>query len=368
MPKYKHGSGSIYKRGKGWWLSYYAGGKRERESANTTDRTEACRLLQQRLGQIAEGRYVGSVVDRGTFEDLVQGLLTDYRANGRKTLRWAERRVRLHLAPFFGGRKVQEITSAEVQAFIAKRQEEGASNGEINRETTLLKRMYNLALQVEKITRKPYIPRLEENNARQGFFERAEFESVLARLPDYLKPPIAFAYQVGWRTLSEILPVTWRQVDLEAGTVRLEVGTTKNKKGRIVYLPPILRDVLETQWQEHLAHFPDCPWVFHHQGERIFSFYKAWHRACREAGLSGKIPHDFRRTAVRNMVRAGIPERVATEIAGHKTRAIFDRYHIVSDSDLKEAARKLGEAFSAQTVTILDTNAISQHSEAHLSR
>lgn len=146
MPKYRHGSGSIYKRGKGWWLSYYARGKRERESANTTDRTEARRLLQQRLGQIAEGRYVGSVVDRVTFEDLVQGLLTDYRANGRKTLRWAERRVRLHLAPFFGGRKVQEIASAEVQAFIAKRQEEGASNGEINRETTLLKRMYNLAL------------------------------------------------------------------------------------------------------------------------------------------------------------------------------------------------------------------------------
>ncbi len=335
-------------------------GKRVRESTETADRAEARRLLDHRKGEIADGRFVGPTADRVTFEDLVQGLLTDYRANGKKTLRWAERRVRLHLAPFFGGRKAQEITSAEVQAFIAKRQEEGASNGEINRETTLLKRMYNLALQVEKITRKPHILRLEENNARQGFFERTEFESVLARLPDYLKPPIAFAYQVGWRTLSEILPLTWRQVDLEAGTVRLEVGTTKNKKGRLVYLPPILRDVLETQWQEHLTRFPDCLWVFHNQGERIFSFYKAWHRACREAGLSGKIPHDFRRTAVRNMVRAGIPERVAMEIAGHKTRAIFDRYHIVSDSDLKEAARKLGEAFSAQTVTILGTNALPQ--------
>src|SRR5712692_9255058 len=315
MPRYQHGAGSLYKRGKTWWLSYYVKGKRVRESANTSDRGEARRRVQARLGQIAEGRYVGPAADRVTFEDLVQGLLADYRANGKKTLRWAERRVCLHLAPFFGGRKAQEITSAHAQAFIAKRQEEGASNGEINRETTLLKRMYNLALRVEKITRKPHFFRLEENNARQGFFERTEFESVLARLPDYLKPPIAFAYQVGWRTLSEILPLTWRQVDLEAGTVRLEVGTTKNKKGRIVYLPPILRDVLETQWQEHLTRFPDCLWVFHNQGERIFSFYKAWHRACREAGLSGKIPHDFRRTAVRNMVRAGIPERVAMEIA-----------------------------------------------------
>jgi integrase len=305
--------------------------------------------------------------DRVTFEELVQGLVNDYQANAKKTLKWVERRVRLHLAPFFGGRKAQEITSADVQAFIAKRQKEGASNGEINRETTLLKRMFNLALQVEKTTRKPpHIPRLEENNARQGFFERIEFELVLVRLPNYLKPPIAFAYQVEWRTLSEILPLTWRQVDLEAGTVRLEVGTTKNKRGRLVYLPPMLRDVLETQWQEHLVKYPDCAWVFHNQGDRIFSFYKAWHRACREAGLSGKIPHDFRRTAVRNMVRAGIPERVAMEIAGHKTRAIFDRYHIVSDGDLKEAARKLGEVFSAQTVTILGTTTPLEQSSERL--
>ena len=356
MAKYRRGSGSIYKRGKTYWLHYYVDGNSVSESARTSDRAEARRILQAKIGQVAEGRYTGPAAERVTFEDLVQGLLNDYRANAKKTLKWAERRIRLHLAPFFGGRKAHEITSADVQAFIAKRQEQGASNGEINRETTLLKRMYNLALQVEKITRRPpHISRLDEDNVRQGFFERPEFEAVLARLPDYLKPPIRFAYQVGWRILSEILALTWQQVDLEAGTVRLEVGTTKNKKGRLVYLPAPLGNVLESQWQEHVARFPDCPWVFHNQGARIFSFYKAWHRACREAGLSGKIPHDFRRTAVRNMVRAGIPERVAMEIAGHKTRAIFDRYHIVSDSDLKEAARKIGEAYSAQIATNLAT-------------
>jgi len=130
MPKYKHGSGSVYKRGKTWWVSYYVKGERIRESAETSDRAEARRFLQQRLGQIAEGRYVGPAADRVTFEDLAQRLLMDYRVNGKKTLRWAERRIRLHLAPFFGGRKAHDITEDDVQAFIAKRQAERASNGD----------------------------------------------------------------------------------------------------------------------------------------------------------------------------------------------------------------------------------------------
>ena len=197
---------------------------------------------------------------------------------------------------------------------------------------------------------------LEENNVRQGFFERWEFEVVLVKLPDCLKPPFTFAYRTGWRMLSEVLPLRWANVDLEAGTVRLDPGTTKNKDGRVIYLTSELQDLLEKQWAEHLAHYPECPLVFHDHGRPIVNYYKRWHRACREAGLSGKIPHDFRRTAVRNMVRAGIPERVAMQISGHKTRAIFDRYHIVSDGDLKEAARRLEGAVTAQTTTISTTH------------
>ncbi len=193
------------------------------------------------------------------------------------------------------------------------------------------------------------------NNARQGFFERAEFEAILARLPEYLRPPGSFAYRIGWRLSSEVLPLTWSQVDLEAGAVRLEVNSTKNKGGRPIYLPHDLLDLLEGQGREHLDHYPACPFVFQRYGHQIRRIETSWRRARREVNLQGKIPHDFRRTAVRNMVRAGIPERVAMMISGHKTRIIFDRYHIVSEGDLKEAARKLEGSIRDATVTTLAT-------------
>ena len=76
----------------------------------------------------------------------------------------------------------------------------------------------------------------------------------------------------------------------------------------MITLPQVLRQILDTQWQEHLVQDPDCPFVFHRQGKRIKDLRASWERACHEAGVTGRIPHDFRRTAVRNLVRAGVPE------------------------------------------------------------
>jgi integrase len=358
MPRYKRGSGSIYKK-KGnrmWWLSYYTEGRHICESSGSHDRSKARERLQQRIGQIAEGTFIANRPDRVTYDEMSKDFLNDYQINAKKSRRDAERSARA-LGKYFKGRKAQSITTADIADYISARKTDGLENSSINRELSALRRMFNLALQSGKIIRKPHIAMLAENNVRKGFFEWEDFESIKAKLPEYLKAPMTFAYLTGWRVPSEILTLRWTNVDFRAGTVRLEPGTTKNKDGLLVYMNPLMKTLLEEELrrtkllQRKFGRI--VPLVFSNKkGKPIVNYSKAWHEACRQTGLLGKIPHDFRRTAVRNMVKAGIPERVAMQLTGHKTRSIFDRYHIVSDGDLKEASQKL---YNAQLATILAT-------------
>jgi integrase len=164
----------------------------------------------------------------------------------------------------------------------------------------------------------------------------------------YFEGYVTFGYKTGWR-LSEITWLTWGQVDLKEGIVRLEVGETKNDEGRIVFMDDETREMFLRRWRNRKR---PLPWVFLNADgtDRVKRFYKAWKTACARAGLSGRLFHDLRRTAIRNMVRAAIPERVAMKISGHKTRSVFDRYNIVSEADLRRAAKQLQEHLDKQKV------------------
>ena len=228
------------------------------------------------------------------------------------------------------------------------------SNGEINRELTILRRIFNLAIENEKLMQAPYIPLLKERNVRTGFFEFEQFASVLAHLPTALQPVIEFAYITGWRIDSEVLPLEWRHVDFDGGDVRLDAHTTKNDEPRVFPLTDDLLPLLKQQHAEHVrlkkaGHI--FPFVFFREladrrggpkaPRQILKYAKAWKAATVAAACPGRIPHDLRRTAVRNMVRRGVPERVAMQLTGHKTRSVFEWYNIVSAGDLRAAATLL---------------------------
>lgn len=340
--------GTLYRRGRIWWIKYYRNGKAFRESSKSQKLSDARRVLRRREGEIGTGNFIGPETQRVRFEDLAQDFLNDYRANSRKSLVWAQRRIEQHLMPLFGGVRVVDITTHHVRAYTAQRQQQGASNGSINRELAALKRMFNLAAAMTppKVVRVPHIPMLKERNVRKGFFEHSEYLALSRELPEYLKVVLMFGYYTGAR-VGEILNLKWSQVDSEGGTVNLDPGTTKNDQPRTIPLTHELTKSLKLL--RPLSHRAD-DYVFRRRGKRIRTFYVAWKSACKRSGVGGRLFHDLRRTAVRNMVRAGVSERVAMAISGHKTRSIFDRYNIVAERDLHEAAHRL-EAYVDNSVT-----------------
>ena len=349
-----------------YWIAYHRAGQdggEIRESSHSTKRTDAVTLLNARRGEIAQGEWINPQADRTTLEDILAMVRTDRRKNGRETdhLPAYERR----LTEFFGrGCRAATITADRIDTYTTKRQDDGAANATINRELATLRRGFRLGYRAGKVRRVPPVGLLRERNIRTGFFEPGEFRAVVTHLPAALAPVAEFAYLTGWRK-GEVLGLTWAQVDFAAGMVRLEPGSTKNDDGRAFPFSalPALGALLTRQRDYTRAVERETGqivrWVFHRQGQPIKYFRRAWEAACIAAGFvridpttttkrASKLFHDFRRTAVRNLERAGVSRSVAMKLTGHRTESVYRRYAIVAESDQREGVAKLALLHAAQ--------------------
>jgi integrase len=234
----------------------------------------------------------------------------------------------------------------------------------------MLKRMFSLAHKLLPV--RPHFPILHLNNVRKGFFEESEFRCFLEKLDEDLQPVMLFAYLTGWRIKSEILPLKWgANVDLAVGEVRLEPGTTKNNEGRVfpISVLPELADLLARQKcrteiiERRTGRI--VLWVFHRNGKRITDFRGEWEKAIAAAKILRKIPHDFRRTAVRNLERAGVPRSVAMKLVGHKTESIYRRYAIVAKQDLVDGLKRLADYRAGLEVKQGDSKVVDISQAAH---
>jgi integrase len=345
---------------------WYTKVKGRRKSTGTRIKEEAKHILKARLGRELLGIADPADLRRITYEDARAALIADYKNNERaslKTLKDGTLTVdgMKYVDKFFAGRPVVDISRDDVQSFIESRRRDGAAPATINRNTALLHRMLELLALDNQHLHIPEFQKLREPKARQGFCEREDFTKLFDAIgttatdnPELLQTFVLFLYTVGCRS-GEAKLLRWNQVDLSERVIRVEDEQTKNREPREI---PLADDVYERLKATPAAKrigllFP------------VGCYRKAWQSACVKAGLgtldksvkvnggyglyAGLVPHDLRRSAVRNLRKAGVDQTVAMRVSGHKTVSVFQRYNIVDSNDTKEAIARVPSAIGSNS-------------------
>ncbi len=289
----------------------------------------------------AKAGHAPMVPGRLTFADLVTMLKADYAAKQNRSPPPLK-----HLTEAFAGWRADAITTDAVRQFEADRLAAGAARGTVNLALAALRRMFTLAIEAGRVASRPVIKTPNPKNTRAGFFEPKMLAAVIANLPAWARPPVEFMALTGWRSASEVLPLRWTpNIDQRAKVVRLEPGSTKSGGGR--EFPFATYPALDALLNRQRVAAERCASAF------VFPYttggpipYKrlrrAWRAACRAVpGAKGKLMHDLRRTAVRNLEAAGVSRSVAMSLTGHLTEAVYRRYAIVDAAAQREGVAKL---------------------------
>jgi integrase len=363
MTRRDRGTGSVYlpKGSSVYWCQYYMSGRRVRESTKETDKRKATIYLNKRLQECAVGiRNVDA--DKVTVDTLMDTKLTAEKNNGSKSLEDMEADWRLHLKPFFGNMKGSRVTTALLNKYIEhrkateivkfyklktgeiRRRNAGRfpANATINRELSLLRAAMYMGYEATPPTvqRVPHFPMLEERNVRKGFLTDEQYSRLCdecAKVGLWLRVLLELGATLGWRR-NELLRLRVNQVDLSAKSIRLNPGETKNDEGREVSMTSTLHPLLTACIE---GKKPDDFVITRPQGSQVRYFRATWNKVTTAAGVPGLLFHDLRRTAARALRRAGVAEGVIMKIGGWKTRNVFERYAIVSQSDIRDAMAKL---------------------------
>jgi integrase len=324
-----------------WYLKYYVHGRPIEISAETEDYDEALATLRQKMAKAAVQVDYTEHPERVRMGQLFDLLLEFYRKHERRSTYDVERKIEARLRPWWGKTKAHAVGSALVDRYVRWRRSAKTKpkNASINRELAYVRRALKLGAQQDPplVLRVPRFEMLPESAPREGTLSHEKYKTVRDTLPGYARIALVVAYHTGARK-GEIRSIRKDTIDLKAGRIILPGRSTKNGKPR--YLP-IYGDMAAELDMALAAGSKECPYLIQNEGKPVYDFEKAWVTACKAAGVVGTLFHDLRRTALTNMIEAGLSEKEAMEISGHRTRSVFDRYHIVSDRRLKEMAGKL---------------------------
>ncbi len=309
-----------------YWIAPWIEGKQVPQSSGETDYDRADRKLKILEGKIAANAPITARTDRDTFAALLELVRTDYKIKRRRSLYDLEKRIDVALVPVLGrlpaGKAWQEIPG-----YILGRQEDEIQNATINRELAIIRRAYRLGLRSGMVSFVPFIEMLPEENERENYFSKEQFAAIVAIASPLIGNILTVAYVTGWRIRS-ILRLEWRQVDLKGGFVWLNASDTKNMKATRWPLDVMgLREVFEAQRKDTDAiKNAIVPWVFHRRGRPVKTFKNSWETIRKEAGVPAHVIHDFRGTAIVNLLESNADAPAIMNMVGLKTQAMVIRY------------------------------------------
>lgn len=338
MARKTDGSGSIYLRGDIWWVKIRVDGKPVYESSKSPKKSDAIKLRDKLLAKKHRGEITGGTPDKILIGALLDDILkSDIEESTRYV--W-EKVVEKNLRPYFGNTRAARLSTDLMDKYRVKRtDEDGVAHSTVNRELSILRTSFHNARKrtPPKVNLIPYFPMVKETTVRKGFLSDDTYAKLRDALEHELKALFVCGYVTGIRK-SELTDIQWPQVDFESDIIALEPDETKNREGRSVpILKGDMRDLLVAAKKERDENWPDSSWVFNRQGKKIKDFRTGWEKACKEAGVPELHFHDLRRSAVRNMRRAGVPQVIRMKISGHKTDSMERRYNIVDADDLSIA-------------------------------
>jgi integrase len=329
-----------------YYLKYYAKGKPREISSGTTDYDEALAMLRKKMASAGVQSNHTDQPERVRIGQLLDLLIEDYGYQGRKSLADTKRRVNSRLRPFFGEMKAQALSTSKLREYVARRRRHETEPATINKELSWLRRAMNLGRRHDPplVLHVPVFESLPVDNVREGTLTHEQYRAVRDLLPRYARIALVIGYHTGARK-GEVREIQRDKIELTRRRIQLPGRTTKNGKPR--YLP-IYGDMAAEIDMALSGGDSKCNFLVQNEGKPVFDFDKAWATACKAAGIPEALFHDLRRTALTNMIEAGLSEKEAMEISGHKTRAVFDRYHIVSERRMMQNADKLDEHLKAK--------------------
>jgi len=335
MKKRTYGSGSFRQISDGKFeLRYHGKSKTIEATGNRQADRELKKWVEERETAEASGPDV-------SLNHLLDLHIADKRRKSRADILPLEQKLKKHVRPALGHIDAKFLKKADLKRYIDARLSAGAQNATIDRELSAIRRALHIGvgdgLIPSVLSFKDLM--LPENNARQGFVEDDIYRDMLWALPPHAQMPWVFSFYTGIRK-KELLNLLWAWVDWNAWIIVIPETVTKNRKRRIIPVYAEMREHLKCSFQ---MRNPECPFMFQRQGKQLRSFRKAFENARRDLKVPALLFHDLRRTAVRNMERAGIQRTTARQVSGHKTESVYIRYAISAERDALEVGDRMTE-------------------------